>query len=424
MKFFNLKTGLFLSLCLLTVCMMSSCVGTGARTLIMTAPKTPLKIKATPPITANTAAEWESQKTQIFHTLEREVYGALPKTRSAQIKASRTLDSEDLNVTAEELTLTSSYAINQDLNVDNLEANNTVRQEREVEFTVVLITPENIEGPLPVIIMGNFCPNHNVIPLKGISKPTEGTFSCDGGGFMSKVFGYFFGRYIRTPPIQTIIDKGYALAVVFPSDVFPDRSSRLDVYKTAPDSRYRWGAIGAWAWQTSLISNVLDQDERFSHTIAYGHSRYGKAALLAAAYDDSIDAVIAHQSGTGGASLSRDKPGETVASITAQYPHWFTPAYDEDNITIDQHHLLAVVAPRPILIGNAKRDVWSDPEGAFRAARDATPIYKLYNSNGLDQDKLNQFNPEADLSFWIRPGTHGIVKEDWPAFLAFLDSHF
>ena len=272
--------------------------------------------------------------------------------------------------------------------------------------------------------MANFCPNHDVIPLKEVSEPQRFSFTCHKDNIISKLIGLFFGRYITTPPIQMIIDKGYALAVFFPSDGFPDSSSHLDLYEFAPDNDTRWGAIGAWAWQTAVLAKYLDQDTRFSKTIAYGHSRYGKSALLAAAYDETIDGVIAHQSGTGGASLSRNKPGETVEAITKQYPHWFTPNYSEDNITLDQHYLLSLIAPRPILLGNAKRDVWSDPEGSFRAAKGATPIYELYGSAGLEQEKLNEFNPNADLAFWIRPGTHGVVKEDWPAFLAFLDAHF
>ena len=154
-----------------------------------------------------------------------------------------------------------------------------------------------------------------------------------------------------------------------------------------------------------------------------------RSALVAAAFDPNVDAVISHQSGTGGASLSRDKPGETVQDITNGYPVWFSPAYsgyakNEDALPIDQHHLLALIAPRPILLGNAKRDVWSDPNGAFRAAQGATPAYTLYGSSGLTRSKLNEFDPAADIAFWIRPGTHGVVKEDWPAFLDFLDAHF
>ena len=383
---------------------------------MQTTPKTPKTVSASPPLNFQNQEAWKSQKPGIFQQLEKEIYGKLPKTHNAKLIHTRSIPNDFINTNIEEITLRAQYFVR--------EGQPTKQSSQNIEFKVVLITPSQPAARTPVIMMESFCPNHNVIPVAGLSKPENVSFSCDGTRLMHLVAGFFFGRYIKTPPIQNIIDRGYALAVTFPSDVFPDMASAASIYKYAPNPDNRWGAIGAWAWQFSLLSNHLGADPRFSHTIAYGHSRYGKSALLAAAYDETIDSVIAHQSGTGGASLSIDKPGETVELITKNYPHWFTPGYSEDNLSLDQHHLLALLAPRPILLGNAKRDVWSDPEGAFRAARAATPIYKLFGSNGLSQNKLNVFHPEADISFWIRRGTHGVVKEDWPAFLEFLDAHF
>jgi len=130
----------------------------------------------------------------------------------------------------------------------------------------------------------------------------------------------------------------------------------------------------------------------------------------------------------GGASLNKGKRGESIAEITEIYPHWFAQSYAEfadreEHMPLDQHALIALIAPRPLFLGNARRDVWSDPNGAFKAAIGATPVYNLYKKQGLNQDKLRPFIAGADISFHLRPGTHGIVKEDWPAFLAFLDAH-
>ena len=138
-----------------------------------------------------------------------------------------------------------------------------------------------------------------------------------------------------------------------------------------------------------------------------------------------MDGVIAHQSGTGGASLSKDKRGETVAQMVESYPHWFAPDYADDTLTIDQHYLLALIAPRPVLLGGAKRDVWSDPNGALRAAMGAAPAYREMTGRApLAAERLDVWEPSADIAIWQRPGTHGIVEEDWPAFLDFLDAHF
>ena len=388
---------------------------------MQTAPNTPKTASATPVITALSLEQWEAQKPSIRQTLEQEIYGVMPRAFETQITERRTIAGHDFKAKIEELDLVTLHFVDEGAQGTAQPARTA---EKLVQYKAVLATPKAANGPVPIIMMENFCPNHSVIPAAGISRPPNMTFSCDDDGIMASVFGYFFGRYIATPPIDMIMDAGYGLAVIYPSTVFPDNAERFtQLRKAAPSQSQPWGAVAAWAFQFSSLSNAL---EKIGHetTIAYGHSRYGKAALVAAAFDETIDGVITHQSGTGGASLSRGKKGETVADITESYPHWFAQSYAEDALTYDQHHLLALIAPRPLLLGNAKRDVWSDPEGAFRAAQGAAPAYKLYGSGGLTQDTLSNFNPSADIAFWMRPGTHGVVKEDWPAFLAFLGAHF
>ncbi|MEM9750811.1 MAG: alpha/beta hydrolase, partial [Pseudomonadota bacterium] len=156
--------------------------------------------------------------------------------------------------------------------------------------------------------------------------------------------------------------------------------------------------------------------------------RHGKAALLAGVFDTRIDAIIAHQSGTGGATLSRSYAGESVAKITESYPHWFTETYagyadQEDALPIDQHMLIALAAPRPMLLGNAYRDVWSDPQGAFRAAQGADPVYEAAGVRGLAQDRLKDVDLSAEIAFYMRGGRHGVTTQDWRMFLDFLDIH-
>lgn len=387
---------------LFIVLLLSSCTGT--RMLMMTAPAKPKGDIATPKIVTQSTTDWESEKLRVRSRFEAEIYGALPKSFDTSKISARNITQHSFNANIEEVVLKPAYG---------------------AEFTAVILTPINTTGPLPIIMMENFCPNHNVVPVEELSRPNGNYFDCSGTGFMSKLFGYFFGRYITTPPIDMIMDQGFALAVIHPPENYPDNSIRFEPHrKNAPSPDQPWGAIGAWAYQFSSLSNYLDSDGRYSSTIAYGHSRYGKSALLSAAFDTNIDGVISHQSGTGGASLSKNKKGETVTAITEGYPHWFAPNYSEASLSIDQHHLLALIAPRPLLLGNAKRDVWSDPEGAFKAAQGASSVYKLYGSEGLKQSKLTAFDPTADISFWMRSGTHGVVKEDWPAFLKFMNAHF
>jgi len=126
--------------------------------------------------------------------------------------------------------------------------------------------------------------------------------------------------------------------------------------------------------------------------------------------------------------LSGELEGESVKRITDSYPHWFTPAYAafagrEEDLPIDQHMLIALAAPRPVLLGNAKRDVWSDPQGAFRAAQGADPVYEMFGSRGLDQATLSGLDVTADITFYMRGGRHGVTAQDWRTFLDFADAH-
>lgn len=392
--------------------------------LLKTAPTIPENMSSFSAIAAASTAQWEPQKSAIRSALEAGVYGTMPRAFDTAVTARRIIQGHSYDGTIEELDLRTSYFARH--------AEDQKPQEKSLEYTAVLITPpahlspptsgEKPE-PIPIIMMENHCPNHSVFPDVGISKPEGTSLSCGGNKFLRALTSFFFGRYIKTPPINTILSRGYGIALIYPSQNFPDDAQGFELLRPGPDPSHPWGAIGAWAYQFSSLSNALSA-QGYTTTIAYGHSRYGKSALVAAAFDPSIDGVIAHQSGTGGASLSRGKKGESVAAITRRYPHWFTPAYQEDAMSYDQHHLLALIAPRPILLGNARRDVWSDPEGAFKAGKAASSVYRLYGASGLSQNTLTDFTPSAGISFWIRPGTHGVVKEDWPAFLHYMDAHF
>ncbi len=396
---------------IISIAALSSCAG--PRMLMQTAPSTPKATAASPPITAQSRADWLAQKPNILTALETHVYGVTPPITPPLIL---------------EQSLTPFSAFDGTARAEELMVQFSPNGIDSAPVPVVILTPHDADGPVPLILMQNFCPNHNVIPLEQLTKPVGNHIDCSGEGFKDNLFGYFFGRYITTPPIEHIMERGYGLAVIHPPQFVPDRRrtgrASLASYD-APD----WGTIGAWSWQTAALAQYFQTDTRFSDIIAYGHSRYGKSALLAAALSPAIDGVVSHQSGTGGASLSRNKKGETVQDITERYPHWFTPQYmayseEQSALPIDQHHLLAMIAPRPVLLGNARRDVWSDPEGGFRAAQGATPIYQLYGESGLSAQKLTQFQPADSLAFWMRPGTHGVTKEDWPSFLSFLDAHF
>ena len=420
MRFLKLKRVWLLFLIAAGYIALSSCESSNI--ILQTAPSRPAERVASPEINAENLEDWIEQRESIDDALQRDIYGTLPPL--ATIKS---VDKKPLNPDvykgqgrAENWTLT-------------IEIPREDGQTSTGQFDLAVILPKS-DGPVPIISMQTFCPSYATLPDLGL-KSNEDSF-CEGDGFGANLMFYVFGRYISTPPIEDILAKGYGIATMYPSEIIPDhpeagRAAMAQIFgNSALGADHNAAVIAGWAylWTAAAEAMAADIDIDAKRIATFGHSRYGKSALLTAVWSEHIAAIIAHQSGTGGASLSRSKKGESVTQILSAYPHWFAPAYakyDTDApIEVEQHHLLALLAPRPILLGNARRDVWSDPEGAFHAAIGADKVYELYGKNGLTAQKLNNFDPNAELSFWIRSGTHGIVKEDWPAFLEFLDAHF
>ena len=162
-----------------------------------------------------------------------------------------------------------------------------------------------------------------------------------------------------------------------------------------------------------------------------GHSRNGKTALLAAAFDERIDLVIPSQAGCGGTAPSRGTVGESVKQINDRFPHWFNTtfkAFNEqtDKIPFDQHCLIALCAPRPVLLSNAVEDQWANPAGQFEVLKAAEPVYRLLGAEGCAAETMPETGKlvDSNLGYWIRPGKHSMTKADWEVFLKFADAQF
>lgn len=248
------------------------------------------------------------------------------------------------------------------------------------------------------------------------------------------------GTKIAGWSIAESISRGYAIGTFYMGDIDPDRHDWTDgihphYYKpgqTRPGP-HEWATIRAWAWGLSRVVDYLVTDPAIDakRLAVFGHSRNGKTALVAAAYDDRIALAIPHQAGCGGTAPSRSTVGESVKQINKGFPHWFNdtfPLFDEktERLPFDQHCLVAICAPRPVLYTNAQEDQWANPSGQFEMLRQATPVYALFGVDGLKAEKAPAPGDpliSSRLGFWLREGKHSTTPEDWKIFLDFCDVH-
>jgi hypothetical protein len=387
----------------------------------------PLTLEDGSPV--STAAEWHDlRRPELLTLFEHFVYGRAPGRPETLLIETTTVDGalEGL-ATRKEITLRFS-GTPQD-------------PAPQQALRLLLYLPLRREAPVPVFVGLNFQGNHTVQPdpeimlaaLAGMRAQDTTRSEAERVQEMEAARGAAASRW----PVSMILRRGYGVATMFCGDVDPDFHDGFEngVHGLFPrdDSRGdAWATLSAWAWGLSRALDAFetDPDVDAARVSVIGHSRLGKAALWAGATDPRFALVVSNNSGCGGAALSRRRFGETVRRINTVFPHWFCTNFkafndNEDALPVDQHELLALIAPRPVYVASAAEDLWADPRGEYLSARAASPVYELVAGAGLPGAEMPAVDTPVHgrIGYHVRTGGHNVTAYDWEQYLTFADMH-
>jgi hypothetical protein len=370
---------------------------------------------------------WTKRRPEIVEDFDREIYGRVPK---------------DVPKVTWEVTGTARETVSDVAVVTKRllgHVDNTACPQIRVDIQLTLTTPADAKGPVPVMMefgFGGFGPRPGgpgAAAKKAMPKATT-----KGGGAIGR-----FG-----PPWQPLVlAKGWGYAIVVPNSIQADNGAGLTrgiiglCNKGQPRKPDDWGALRAWAWGASRALDYFETDHAVDakQVGIEGLSRYGKAALVAMAYDERFAIGFIGSSGEGGAKLHRRRFGELVENLTGsgEY-HWMAGNFIKyggpmtpDDLPVDAHELIALCAPRPTFIsygassGPGAEGQWVDQRGSFMAAVAAGPVYRLLGKKDLGTSEFPEVETgltDGELAFRQHNGGH-TTGPNWPTFLAFADRY-
>ncbi len=351
---------------------------------------------------------WNQRRPEIVELFDREIYGRVPKNVPKvkwEVASTKHEMNGDVPVITKELIG----------HVDN-----SSYPEIAVDMRVSLSTPANAKGSEPVIMEFGGNP--------------PGT-------------GRAFGGPAKAAPKQPagptwqqqVLAKGWGYAEIYTSTIQADNGAGLTqgiiglVNKGQPRQPDDWGALRAWAWGASRALDYFETDKAVDakQVGIEGHSRWGKATVVAMAYDQRFAVAYVSSSGEGGAKIHRRNWGELVENVAAtnEY-HWMAGNFlkyagplNWNDLPVDSHELVAMCAPRPVFLsaGATNGDGWVDAKGTFLAGVGAGPVYKLLGKRDMGTTAFPAIETpliDGDVAFRQHSGGH-TPAPNWPTFITF-----
>lgn len=336
---------------------------------------------------------WEKlRRPQLLRLFEENVYGQMPKA----------FDQIKFEVTRDEPAAMEGKARLKEVRIT------VTRNNKSVHIDMSLFIPNSARKPAPAFVLINNRGKENTDPSRAVKS--------------------------QFWPAEMVINSGFAIAAFHVSDLAPDDKQLyvngvLQLYPEQLQADNGMRAIGAWAWGASRVMDYLQQEPLIDakKVAIVGHSRGGKTSLWAAAEDQRFAICISNCSGNTGAALARRQFGERISRINTSFPHWFNTNYKkfndkEDALPVDQHELIALIAPRPVYVTNASKDLWADPTGTFLALKNAEKVYALYGLRSAlpaEPPAIDTPIVQPPLAYHNREGVHDMTAYDWENFVRF-----